>query len=446
MCRAKSVTDHELLRQYASTGSSEAFDSLVERHSALVYSVCYRVLLDRQWAEDATQAVFLILMKKPCVSPDFNLPGWLHGCAVRIALKIKRVQYRRALRERGRMAPMASPSDESARLLWNEIKPHVDSALAALPALQRDAIVLRYLNGLTELQAAKSVGCSQATLHSRVRLGLARLRERLKRNGLTASASSLQLALTLAPTEQVSATLTESIKYICTGNGTPSSAVSELARTVKTSISAKFVCGSLFLLGACAFTILAFRNPSISRGIATNSPQLNADYSMSNKTVWSFEKVHTQEVPVTLHGKAAIACRITPDQLNVPGKAVAHFDSLPANFRLEYDFQIETGRGEIICFAQGMGVYVKDAKIVKPEYEKGVWYHWTMEIQHDSNSTNFPAHQVVRYTLDGKLMVKGEVEKYVRTVTLDFDTASVLIANFSITDLGKSPDSNSEHR
>ena len=435
VCPTKSVTDHELLRQYAATGSGEAFGTLVERHSALVFSVCYRVLMDRQWAEDATQAVFLILMKKPCASPEFNLPGWLHGCAVRMALKIKRAQYRRALRER--IVPMANPSDESALELWNEIKPHVDTALAALPAVQRDAIVLRYFNGLTEVQAAKTVGCSTATLHSRVRLGLARLRERLKRYNLTASASALQMALAIAPIEHPPAALTETIKSICSGKCVPSPAASKLARAAQgsTTTVAKQLCASLVLLSACTITILAFRNQPVG-----NSAPANTDYALTNKTIWSFEKAHVQKIPVMLRGVSACAFRISPDQIHVPGKAMAQFTSLPTNFRLEYDFQIEAGRDEIICFTQGLGVYTKGDQISRTEYKKGIWYHWAMEMQRAPNTagaTGSPAPQIVKYSLDGKLVIKGEVEKFLKTITLEFDTATVLISNFTVTDLDK---------
>jgi len=55
------MTDLELLQQYADTGSQEAFAELVSLHGDWIYSAALRLVHRREWAEDVTQAVFLVL-------------------------------------------------------------------------------------------------------------------------------------------------------------------------------------------------------------------------------------------------------------------------------------------------------------------------------------------------------------------------------------------------
>ena len=69
--------DEQLLRRYSETGSEEAFSQLVYRHAGWVYHFCRRRLNDSHLAEDATQAVFLLLARKiPTMPPPAHLAGW----------------------------------------------------------------------------------------------------------------------------------------------------------------------------------------------------------------------------------------------------------------------------------------------------------------------------------------------------------------------------------
>ena len=75
---APEPADDLLLRRYSETGSEEAFSQLVYRHAAWVYHFCRRRLNDSHLAEDATQAVFLLLARKiPTMPPPAHLAGWL---------------------------------------------------------------------------------------------------------------------------------------------------------------------------------------------------------------------------------------------------------------------------------------------------------------------------------------------------------------------------------
>jgi RNA polymerase sigma factor (sigma-70 family) len=179
------TTDTELLAEYVRTRSAEAFTAIVERHSAAVYSTCFAILRDRHLAEDAAQSVFLVLVRKAAgLSRDVVLPGWLNICARACARELQRREQRRARREReslDRRVQVQTQTQEDERRA--QLLSLVDSVLASLPSMQRDAILLRYCYGYSETLAAREMGCAEHALHARVTRGLAQLRERLRRRG-----------------------------------------------------------------------------------------------------------------------------------------------------------------------------------------------------------------------------------------------------------------------
>ncbi len=136
-------TDNELLAAYAA-GSPEAFAEILRRYQDAVFSACRRILVDEHRAEDAAQAVFLVLARKAArLAPGTVLGGWLHLTAKHAALRLREREERLARRER-EAATMREEKDLTARdpadeLAWAEIRGRLDEALDTLTAKQREA-------------------------------------------------------------------------------------------------------------------------------------------------------------------------------------------------------------------------------------------------------------------------------------------------------------------
>lgn len=72
------MSDWQLLSAYAREKSETAFAELVGKHMNLVYRACLRDLGNAQLAEDATQAVFLLLARKAgTLGGNVSIGGWL---------------------------------------------------------------------------------------------------------------------------------------------------------------------------------------------------------------------------------------------------------------------------------------------------------------------------------------------------------------------------------
>jgi len=83
-CEPAPTSDEELLRKFVVERDDRAFESLVDRHGGMVLGVCRRVLGTQHDAEDAFQAVFLVLARKAnSLRSGSSLPAWLHKTAFR---------------------------------------------------------------------------------------------------------------------------------------------------------------------------------------------------------------------------------------------------------------------------------------------------------------------------------------------------------------------------
>jgi RNA polymerase sigma factor (sigma-70 family) len=185
--------DGELLDRFVRGGDESAFHEILRRHAPLVLGVCRRVVRQEQDAEDAFQATFLALAQKAgSVRRGASLASWLHGVAYRCAARVRSANARRRRHEgRVRGGPEAPPPD----LTWDEVRQALDEELTRLPEKYRAPLVLCYLRGMTQCEAARELGWGTGVLRGRLDRGRERLRARLARRGLALSAGLLAAAL-----------------------------------------------------------------------------------------------------------------------------------------------------------------------------------------------------------------------------------------------------------
>jgi RNA polymerase sigma factor (sigma-70 family) len=188
-------SDAELLSACARGGpeAEGAFEALVSLHGGMVYHTCRRVLGTHDAAEDAAQAVFLVLARK--AGSVRKAPGaFLHGVALRVSLRERKRQ--KALRAREKEAARMlthrdvsgdAPSDRA----WTELRERLDRAVQDLPRAQRESVLLHYLEGRSHRQVAESMGVSEGTVARHVHRGVEKLRARLARTGLGLPAATL---------------------------------------------------------------------------------------------------------------------------------------------------------------------------------------------------------------------------------------------------------------
>jgi RNA polymerase sigma factor (sigma-70 family) len=178
-------TDAELIVHFRDDRDELAFAELVHRHGPMVFGVCRRMLGNRQDAEDAFQATFLVLACKPeAAHPPERLGAWLHGVACRVARKSRRGEARRLDREA--RAAALRPT-ELLDPLPDDVRPIIDEVLLGLPERYRAAVVLCDLEGLSRKDATNRLGWSDGLLSGRLARARKLLADRLTRRGVLLS-------------------------------------------------------------------------------------------------------------------------------------------------------------------------------------------------------------------------------------------------------------------
>jgi RNA polymerase sigma factor (sigma-70 family) len=185
---AGNSSDTQLLKRFVNQRDESAFELLVWRHGPMVLGVCRRILRDEHDAEDAFQATLLALARKAgSIGKRESVGSWLYKVAYRVALRARDAAIRRGRHERQVAERMAeSPSTEGAA--WDELRPVLDEELNRLAEKHRTPVVLCYLEGLTNEEAARQLRCPVGTIKTRLAHARRLLGDQLSRRGLTLAA------------------------------------------------------------------------------------------------------------------------------------------------------------------------------------------------------------------------------------------------------------------
>jgi RNA polymerase sigma factor (sigma-70 family) len=201
--------DGELLRRFIAAGEEAAFAGLVRRHGAMVLGVCRRLLDDAHEAEDAFQATFLVLARRAAaVRKQDSVASWLYGVAYRVSSRARAAAAQRP-RPIGAAEEPISTADPMAEAAWRELRPVIDEELSRLPEKYRAPLVLCYLEGKTNEEAARLLGWTKGTVSGRLARARDLLRPRLARRGLAPAAGGVAVLLTEHASPPASAALVE---------------------------------------------------------------------------------------------------------------------------------------------------------------------------------------------------------------------------------------------
>jgi RNA polymerase sigma factor (sigma-70 family) len=182
--------DMQLVREYACQKCEDSFAILVSPHINMVYSVALREVRNAHNAEEITQAVFLALSRKAASLRDATVvSAWLFQTTRLTAANFKRSEMRRTRRDQE--AFMQSTLEESGEDLWRKIGPTLNDAIAGLAQKERDALLLRFMEGKNLKEVGVTLGVTEEAAKKRVARAVEKLRRFFSAHGVAVSTDGL---------------------------------------------------------------------------------------------------------------------------------------------------------------------------------------------------------------------------------------------------------------
>jgi len=170
----------------AAPGDSPDFRALVQRHGGAVYNLARSFASDSDHVQDLVQEIWIRVYERRAQYRGRSELGWVLAIARSVCVDQRRRERRRSdwVRRFAPTLPGEGVGDAEGVLLdglSNQgIAEAAFQALADLPDRQREAIVLRVVEGLDPSEAAERMGCEKATIRSLIRQGLMRIRRNLE--------------------------------------------------------------------------------------------------------------------------------------------------------------------------------------------------------------------------------------------------------------------------
>ena len=180
--RDEELEDGQLLDRVAQR-DPQALGALYDRYGRVVFGTLYRMLGSPEAAEEVVQDAFHSVWQRASTyrSDRGSVRTWLLAIARNAAIDWRRTKGKRLERETVIEEAVELVADDRVdeRAIASLQAERVRSAVASLPAEQRDVLSLSYWSGLSQSEISERTGTPLGTVKSRVRLGMAKLRERL---------------------------------------------------------------------------------------------------------------------------------------------------------------------------------------------------------------------------------------------------------------------------
>jgi RNA polymerase sigma factor (sigma-70 family) len=211
----RELKDDQLLARFFQAREDAAFGVLLERYGPLVYGICQRILGDAAEAEDAFQATFLVLVRKGnTLRQPGRLANWLYGVAYRTARKLRAKAALRTKTERQASdMPTRNPVED---MTYDELRGVLDEEISKLPEKYSLPLVLCYLEGKTNAEAAAQLGWPEGSMSRRLSRARELLRSRLAKRGMALTAALIAAVFSRSATAAVPPDLLASTVHAAT--------------------------------------------------------------------------------------------------------------------------------------------------------------------------------------------------------------------------------------
>ena len=174
------LADEDLI-SLVETGDPDAFATLYDRHSRAAFSLAYRMMGDKQAAEDLLQDAFLKVWRGATSyrTERGSLRTWILSIVHNRGIdQLRSTASRRRTQEKVEASsPVSQPSEAFAATWRNTQREQVREALGTLPEEQLKILELAYFSGYTHVEISELLGLPLGTVKGRMRLGLKKIRD-----------------------------------------------------------------------------------------------------------------------------------------------------------------------------------------------------------------------------------------------------------------------------
>ena len=180
------LADEDLI-SLAASGDTQALAALYDRHGRVAYSLAYRMMGERQAAEDLVQEAFLKVWRAAGSYrvERASVRTWILSILNRGIDMLRSTASRRRTQERVEaQTPASQPSEAFGETWRNSQREQVREALRGLPPEQLKVLELAYFSGYTHMEIAELLDLPLGTVKGRMRLGLKKIREYFDSRGM----------------------------------------------------------------------------------------------------------------------------------------------------------------------------------------------------------------------------------------------------------------------